>query len=149
MSRRSLVKMMSSDCLRLLVVLLVVAVLREPGLAQGSAGSGGKFEPRALVDMPTAGMLDKGSFALDIGFYQEGGTLIGFSVGVLDRLGIGVSYGGSKLIGSATPVMNDIPEINLKVRLLEESIFVPALAIGFDSQGKDGYIKDLNRYVVK
>ncbi len=117
--------------------------------AQGSAGSGGKFEPRFIVDMPTAGMLDKGSYGVDLDFYQEGGVLLGFSVGVFDRLSLGISYGGSHLIGGGTPVMNDVPGFSVKVRILEESSFIPALAIGFDDQGHDGYVKDLSRYVIK
>ncbi len=117
--------------------------------AQGSAGSGGKFEPRTIVDMPTAGMLDKGSYAVDLSFYQEGGVLLGFSVGVFDRLSLGVSYGGSHLIGGDAPVMNEIPGFSVKIRLLEESVGIPALAIGFDNQGQGGYIKELSRYVTK
>jgi hypothetical protein len=118
-------------------------------LAQGSAGTGGKFEPRVLVDVPTAGMLDKGSLALDINFYQSGGALLGLTVGVFDRLEFGVSYGGSRLIGTESPVMNEVPGFILKVRAIEENVFLPALAFGFDSQGKDGYIRELSRYVVK
>jgi hypothetical protein len=117
--------------------------------AQGAAGSEGELEPRFLVDVPTAGMLDKGSVALDVDFYQEGGVLFGLSAGILDRLSIGISYGGSRLIGAASPVMNSIPGINVKIRIIEESVAFPAIAIGFDSQGKDGYLKDLDRYTVK
>jgi hypothetical protein len=117
--------------------------------AQGSAGTGGNIEPRFLVDIPTAGMLGKSTFALDFDFYQEGGVLIGISVGLIDRLSLGVSYGGSKLIGGDSPVMNDVPGVNVKIRILEESTVLPAIAIGFDSQGKDGYIKELDRYRIK
>ncbi len=138
-----------SDPVRLSVIFLLMAAIHVHALGQGSAGSGGKFEPRFLVDMPTAGMLDKGSFALDINFYQEGGALLGLSVGVFDRFSLGISYGGSHLIGSQTPVMNDLPGFNARLRVLEEGIYIPALAVGFDSQGKDGYIKELDRYVVK
>ena len=117
--------------------------------AQGSAGTGGKLEPRFLVDVPTAGMLPKGTVNLDVDFYQEGGVLLGVSLGIFDRLSIGVSYGGSNLIGGDKPVMNEIPGMHLKIRLLEESFVLPALALGFDSQGKDGYLKDLDRYKIK
>jgi hypothetical protein len=117
--------------------------------AQGSAGSSAKLEPRYLIDIPIAGMVDRGSFAVDIDFYQSGGVLAGFTVGVLDRLSLGLSYGGSKLIGGEPPVMNDLPGVNVKIRLLEEGFLFPALALGFDSQGKDGYIKSLNRYAIK
>jgi len=94
-------------------------------------------------------MLDRGSFALDLSFFQEGGTLLGLTLGVLERFDLGVSYGGSRLIGSQSPVMNDVPGFNARIRVLEESVYFPALAIGFDSQGKDGYLKNLDRYVVK
>ena len=116
---------------------------------QGSAGSGGSLEPRYLVDIPTAGMLDKGNFALDLDFYQEGGVLLALSVGIIDRLSFGISYGGSKLIGSQEPVMNELPGVNLRIRVIEENVVLPAIALGFDSQGKDGYRKDLDRYVIK
>jgi len=116
---------------------------------QGAAGTEGQLEPRFLVDMPSAGMLDKGSMALDVDFYQEGGVLFALSAGVLDRLSFGISYGGAHLIGSSSPVMNELPGVNVKVRIVEESVALPAIAIGFDSQGKDGYIKELDRYTVK
>ena len=95
--------------------------------AQGSAGTEGHLEPRFLVDIPTAGMLAKGSLALDLDFYQEGGVLLGLSVGLLDRLSIGVSYGGTHLIGSDDPVMNSVPGANIKIRIIEENMTFPAL----------------------
>ena len=117
--------------------------------AQGSAGTKGKLEPRWLVDVPTAGMLSKGSVCLDVDFYQEGGVLLCASFGVFDRVSLGASYGGSKLIGGDTPVMNETPGMNVRIRLLEESFILPALVLGFDSQGNDGYLKELDRYRIK
>ncbi len=117
--------------------------------AQGSAGSEGVLEPRYLVDVPTAGMLAKGSFAIDMDFYQEGGVLLGLSAGILDRLSFGVSYGGTHLIGSDEPVMNSLPGINIKIRIIEENVALPAIVLGFDSQGRDGYITTLRRYSIK
>lgn len=117
--------------------------------AQGSAGSAGKLEPRALVDFPTAGMIPRGNIALDVDFYREGGVDLACAVGIFDRLSVGLSYGGAGLIGSGSPVMNATPGFNVKLRLLEESVYVPALALGFDSQGHDGYSRGLNRYVIK
>jgi hypothetical protein len=135
---------------RLLRSALLVGVCASATLAgQGSAGTDGKLEPRFIVDMPTAGMPDKGSMVLDVGFYREGGVQFGLGVGLLDRFCLGVSYGGSGIIGSDSPVMNPIPGVNVKVRIIEEGIALPAIALGFDSQGKDGYLKDLDRYVVK
>jgi hypothetical protein len=130
-------------------VVLLVLLLAGRAWGQGAAGSGGGLEPRFLVDVPTAGMLDKGSVALDVDFYQEGGVLLGISTGILDRLSFGISYGGSRLIGSSSPEMNEIPGINVRVRIFEESPVFPAIALGFDSQGKDGYLKEQDRYRIK
>ena len=117
--------------------------------AQGSAGSSGRLEPRSIVDFPTAGMIPRGDIAFDVEFYGEGGVDFGCAVGILDRLSAGLSYGGSGLIGSGSPVMNATPGFNVRVRVLEESVYVPALALGFDTQGHDGYIRSLDRYTVK
>ncbi len=128
------------------LLLLAAGTLRAQG---GSAGTDGKLEPRFIVDMPTAGMQPKSSLALDLDLYGEGGVLAGFSVGVFDRLAVGISYGGSHLLGLGTPVMNETPGFSLKLRLLEEGLGVPALVLGFDSQGREEYLKDLSRYRVK
>lgn len=117
--------------------------------AQGSAGTSGGREPRFLVDVPTAGMLSAGTYALDIDFFQNGGLLAGFSAGIFDRLSIGISYGGSGLIGSNDAVMNPVPGAFIRVRIIEEGVGLPAIALGFDSQGREGYVKSLDRYKVK
>ncbi len=132
--------------------LIVASLAFFPGVqaaAQSSAGTQGKAEPRFIIDMPTAGMLGKGTYAVDVDFYQDGGVIVFLNAGIFERLSFGISYGGSKLLGSESPVMNELPGVNLKLRILEETLGFPALVVGFDSQGKDGYIKDLGRYLVK
>jgi hypothetical protein len=119
------------------------------GAQGGSAGTSGKLEPRFIVDMPTAGMLPKGTIAVDGWFYENGGLLTGISVGVFDRFSVGISYGGTGIVGSGTPVMNSTPGVALRVRLFDESMILPALAIGFDTQGHDAYLKGLERYRFK
>ena len=117
--------------------------------AQGSAGSNAKIEPRYLIDLPTAGIIPHGNLALDMDFYQSGGLLVGTSVGVFDRLLIGISYGGVNIIGNEKPKWNATPGFQIKLRLLNETVIVPALALGFDSQGKEVYNKQLSRYTIK
>ena len=117
--------------------------------AQGSAGSDGKVEPRYLVDIPTAGLLARGNFGLDLDFFQQGGVLVGLTAGALDRLNFGISYGGAAIIGGDSPIWNKLPGVNIKFRVFDESDFIPALAIGFDSQGKETYLNALDRYTIK
>jgi len=128
-------------------ILLLVPITMTFG--QGSAGSRGTLEPRFLVDMPTAGMIDKGSLCLDVDVYQAGGVLLGLSWGVLDRFSLGISYGGSGLIGSDTPSWNPLPAVDARIRLAEESTSFPALVIGFNSQGHDAYLFSVDRYTIK
>jgi len=129
--------------------LFLCSVVTFTASAQGSAGSEGKIEPRYLIDIPTAGLLERGSFSFDVNFYQAGGVLLGLSAGPLDRLNFGISYGGTSIIGTETPRWNQLPGVNIKFRLFDESDLVPAIAIGFDSQGKETYIDSLERYTIK
>jgi hypothetical protein len=124
-------------------------IISQIAQAQGSAGSNSNIEPRYLIDLPTAGMIPHSTASLDLDFYQANGLLATVSVGAFDRLLIGLSYGGTDFIGSEKPKWNDYPGLNIKIRLLEESIALPAIAIGFDSQGKEFYLDPLNRYSIK
>jgi hypothetical protein len=55
------------------------------------------------------------------------------------------------MIGPNKINMNPMPGVNAKLRLLSEGTIIPALAIGFDSQGKEPYLKSdsLKRYTIK
>lgn len=117
--------------------------------AQGSSGAGSQIEPRYLIDVPTAGIIPHGGLALDLDFFQNGGLLTGLSVGLFNRLVLGISYGGANLIGTDAPVWNKSPGFAIKLRLVEESQFIPAIGLGFDSQGKEFYVDRLDRYAIK
>lgn len=137
--------------LRTLVICvsLTVSLSAVPSSAQGSAGSEAKFEPRALVDVPTAGMLRSGMKSFEVDFFHDDGVQGGFFYGITDRLMIGFSYGGIRMIGATSPDWNEVPGVILKLRILEESDAFPALVLGFDSQGKDGYIDEMDRFRIK
>ena len=134
---------------RLLGIGIVFLLLIATAHPQGSAGTNAVVEPRALVDVPTAGMLPNHNLAVDMNFFQRGGVLAGFSVGIVDRLLIGVTYGGTSLLGTDKIVWNPRPGFNIKLRLLNESILIPAIALGFDSQGRESFLDSLDRYNIK
>jgi hypothetical protein len=120
-------------------------------LAQSYAGEGATIEPVMLIDKPTAGLLKYGSYAVSSNFFQNGGVLIGISVGIFEPFTFGISYGGTEIIGPNKIEMNPMPGVNAKLRLVSEGTILPAFAIGFDSQGKEPYIKTstLKRYTIK
>ena len=45
--------------------------------------------------------------------------------------------------------MNPLPGVNVKLRVVDEGSAMPALALGFDSQGKEPYLDSLKRYTIK
>jgi hypothetical protein len=94
-------------------------------------------------------MLADKTMAVDLNYYQDGGILAGYSIALFNRLLLGASFGGTNIVGVQDPVWNKNLGWNAKFRLFEESIAMPAVALGFDSQGKDGYIDSLNRYAIK
>ncbi|MBF8294965.1 MAG: hypothetical protein HW389_1510 [Bacteroidetes bacterium] len=71
------------------------------------------------------------------------------SVGLMDRFNFGISYGGTNILGANKPEMNPYPGVNVKIRVLDESVAAPAVAVGFEWQGRGAYIDDLKRYTSK
>jgi len=117
--------------------------------AQSYAGDAAIVEPTMIVDKPTAGMLKRGSYAVRSNFFERGGVLVGISVGVFDGFSFGISYGGTSIIGYDKIEMNPLPGVNAKLRLVDEGVMMPALAFGFDSQGKGPYVDSTSRYTIK
>lgn len=118
-------------------------------LAQNTAGDAANIEPRYVIDTPTAGLLKHGAFAMDVDFFQNGGMTIGLSAGALDRLSFGIAYGGTGIIGHDNVTLQKLPGVNIKFRLIDESAAMPAIALGFDSQGKESYIDSTERFTIK
>lgn len=102
-----------------------------------------------LIDIPVAKTLMKGGVSAEIRAYPEGGILGGVMVGLTDYIDMGVSYGGINIIGSGKPKLNPLPCVQFQYLTIEEQNLVPALLIGFSSQGYGEYNKDLKRYAVK
>jgi len=107
------------------------------------------LQPRHMVDFPTAGLPPKGGFYVDADIYGAGGVLIYLGVGFARYFSFGISYGGLRVIGSGDPEMNPRPGVQLKARIVEESFVMPAIALGFDSQGRGVYLDSLDKYLIK
>jgi hypothetical protein len=106
-------------------------------------------EPLYLIDCPTAGTLYRGSFRTQIRAYHNGGLLAGIDVGILDRLMFGISYGGTNVIGIGDIDWNPQVGVNIRYRLFEESLTMPAILVGYSSQGYGAYIDSTSRYTEK
>lgn len=119
------------------------------GDINGSAGSNAQVESRYLIDMPTAGILHNGMIGMNVNFYEESGLLMSLEAGAFNRITFGLSYGGTNIIGSGPVDWNKLPGVNIRFRLIDEAADFPAITLGFDSQGKDVYLSQYDRYLYK
>jgi len=91
--------------------------------------------PSTLISLPTAGTLQRGSFALEMRIQKFGGLTSSISVGLTDRFQLGISYGSANLIGDDSLIWYPKPETNLKYLLIDESETSPGISLGIDTQG--------------
>lgn len=107
--------------------------------------------PSSLITLPTAGTLQRGSFALEMRIQKFGGLTSSISVGLTDRFQLGISYGSANLIGDDSLIWYPKPETNLKYLLIDESETSPGISLGIDTQGLGKFNSDdsLMRYDTK
>lgn len=136
---------MKKICFVFLISFLFTSII----LGQGTAGVGAKFEYRSLIDMPTAGILEKGFVGVTTDVMPNGVLIEKLEVGVFDNVSFGISYGGSNIIGQGKINWYAYPGVNIRGRILNETNTFPAISIGFDSQGKGTYSEISSRYEIK
>ncbi len=131
------------------IMFLFVALFSYSIFAQGTSGTDAKYEYRYLIDMPTAGVLEKGYVGVSMDVMPLGVVISKIEVGVFENFSFGISYGGSNIIGTGKIDWYKLPGVNLRARIIDETEALPALTFGFDSQGKGFYDKTLDRYQIK
>jgi len=106
-------------------------------------------ELRWIMDTPTAGILPRGAFDMDMRTFPVGGVQTTLNIGLGHRFSVGIGYGASEILTDKDPDWNPQIEFLLRFRLHEESEAMPAIAVGFSSIGFGKYDTDNNRYQVK
>lgn len=130
-------------------IILLLVISNVYMIAQGTGGTNAKYEYRSLIDLPTAGILEKGFVGISMDLMPQGIVIPRIEVGVLDNFSFGISYGGSNIIGSGKIDWYKLPGVNIRARIYDETLLLPAFTIGFDSQGKGFFDKSLNRFQIK
>jgi hypothetical protein len=129
------------------ISLLIFSLMMTAGM--GSSIRGQDFYTRDIIDTPTAGLLPRGSYMIGLRAYSGGGVLANVGVGLMERLELGISFGGTNVIGEGDIDWNPELEFFGRYRLVDESIGAPALAVGFNSQGFGRYVSEAKRYEIK
>jgi len=98
-----------------------------------------------IIDSHTAMVPTHGEVRIEISAGPDGAVLSGASVGLFDRLAIGMSYGMSEVLGRGDVVANPRPGIQFHALILDEPK-LPAIGVGYDSQGHGRWLDSLDRY---
>jgi len=99
-----------------------------------------------LIDCPTADVLIKRNFRIITRVFHRGGLLLQGQLGLFERFSLGISCGGTDVISDTDPLWNPRMEFMVRYRLIDEDIIIPAVALGFESQGHGNFSGLHNRY---
>ncbi|OQY37923.1 MAG: hypothetical protein B6226_04370, partial [Candidatus Cloacimonetes bacterium 4572_65] len=90
-----------------------------------------------------------GEYNFQTKFYGENSFRIGSNIGLFDRLTIGFSYGADNFVGDEKPEWYEHVDFKAKFQLLTETLNIPQLSVGFDSEGHGSWSEELERYTIK
>jgi hypothetical protein len=107
------------------------------------------IETVQLIQSPTAGILQKGEASMKMELYKNDGLILGARVGLFPGFMFGVSYGAEGIVGNQKPNWHSRVEFMAKYRVFDETKSIPAIAVGFSSEGHGVYYKELKRYDIK
>jgi hypothetical protein len=108
-----------------------------------------------VIREPAAWTRASGDFCLQMGMEP---LFVRAELGILDYLMAGISYGGVNVLGYEEPELYPRPYFQIRFRITNGGMFLPALAVGYDDQGQGRFIKeesianidrDWNRFQIK
>lgn len=105
--------------------------------------------PLEIIDLPVAGILSHGDYAIGLRIYPNGGVLGDFSVGVFNRFLAVLYYGGENVIGEGDVNWNPQLGLDVRLRIVEENFILPGIAVGINTQGYGGFKDKTDRYAIK
>lgn len=99
-----------------------------------------------LVDIPTADILESGSYNVNLRMYNAGSVLtrLLFSVKFFE---LGAYLDTQNATGKEGPKANDVQPL-VKIKLPIEGLLLPAIAFGYDGQGEFYYFKEPRGFYV-
>ena len=131
------------------VFILLMTTQTFSQMYQTETTNNSKLLPRQLIDIPTANTLEAHWVASEIRTFDNGGILLGMQVGITDHFMVSGSFGGENILGEGEIALYETPGIGFRLQLHQDYLAMPAIAIGFDSQGYDSYVDSLSRYRIK
>ena len=101
-----------------------------------------------LIDVPTAETLDRYQASFLTRAYDHGTVMESIDFGVFPRINLGVSVAVHELLGSSSSVRVLDPDFQVKWKIYDGNLYLPAIAIGYDGR-RYGYGYDTKRNYTK
>ena len=98
------------------------------------AGSVAAGELMRIVQEPTAGLVAPGTYGISLSTFPSDGLRFSFSLGVVQRVMVGLGYGGWDVTGLEDPTWFEHVYLKAGIRLIDESEPLPGVLIGFDNE---------------
>ena len=99
-----------------------------------------------LIDVPTANVLDKYQASFLTRTYADGSVMESLDFGVIPQINIGFSLAIYELIGSSDDIKVLDPDFQVKWKIFDGSLYLPAIAIGYDGR-RYGYSRFSDEYM--
>ena len=129
--------------LKKIVFAFIFALLPFYAAAQDYDG----YSPETLlIDAPTAHVLDKYQASFTTRSYADGSVMESLDFGVIPQINIGFSIAVYELIGSSDDIKVLDPDFQVKWKLFDGSLYLPAIAIGYDGR-RYGYNRQSKEYM--
>ncbi|ROL61917.1 hypothetical protein D9V86_03315 [Bacteroidetes/Chlorobi group bacterium ChocPot_Mid] len=128
------------------IYIIMILLTYSPTFSQGSAGEKAIYETRFIVDMPTAGVLEKGNFAIYTNAFYPGGIMLQLDASPFSDFLMGISYSGTNIIGFGAVNWQGIPGVHLRYRIIDETLNLPAFVLGINTQGRGDFSSSEKRF---
>jgi hypothetical protein len=102
-----------------------------------------------LVDQPDLVVPDHGVYGFQLRFGPTGEIIANAHLGLFNRLCLGLSWGASNMLGAGDPHFYRQPGIQARLLVIDQSLFIPDMLVGFDNQGYGGYSTEERRYAIR
>ncbi len=87
-----------------------------------------------ILDVPTADVLDRYQASFLTRAYDHGAVMETIDFGVYPRINFGLSIAANELIGSSSSVRVLDPDFQVKWKVFDGNLYLPAISIGYDGR---------------
>ena len=114
-------------------IVILLACVFFPFALQAAAGDPISLET-TIIDVPTAETFDRYQASFLTRAYDHGTLMESIDFGVYPRINIGVSVAIHELVGSSDDVRVLDPDFQVKWKIFDGNLYLPAIAIGYDGR---------------